>query len=91
MASPWLPRAGVAGGTLGVLTFCVTVSILAALPIRQTGWGGWPALNGVGSFLIKDVALLGISLVVLGESAGRLRRMPTVATASDYPPNWETT
>jgi uncharacterized membrane protein YkgB len=74
MASPWMPRTGVVGGALGALTFCVTVSILAALPIWDAGWGGWPALNGVGSFLIKDVALLGISLVVLGESAGRLRR-----------------
>jgi uncharacterized membrane protein YkgB len=27
----------------------------------------------VGQFLIKDIALLGISLVVLGESAGRLQ------------------
>lgn len=73
MASPWTARAGVVGGALGALTFCVTVSILAALPIWEAGWGGWPALNGVGSFLIKDVALLGISLVVLGESAGCLR------------------
>jgi uncharacterized membrane protein YkgB len=73
LASPWIPRAGVAGGALAALTFCVTVSILAALPIWDTGWGGWPALNGVGQFLIKDIALLGISLVVLGESAGRLQ------------------
>jgi uncharacterized membrane protein YkgB len=27
----------------------------------------------VGGFLIKDIALLGISLVVLGESADRVR------------------
>lgn len=74
MASPWMPRAGVAGGALGTLTFCVTVSMLAALPIWETGWGGWRALNGLGSFLIKDVALLGIALVTLGESAGRVRR-----------------
>ena len=72
MASPWVPRAGAAGGALAALTFCVTVSILAALPIWDVGWGGWPALNGLGQFLIKDVALLGISLVILGESAGRL-------------------
>lgn len=73
MASPWVPRAGVAGGVLAALTFCVTASILAAPPIWDVGWGGWPALNGLGQFLIKDIALLGISLVVLGESAGRLR------------------
>ena len=47
MASPWMPRAGVVGGALGALTFCVTVSILADLPISDTGWGGLPALNGL--------------------------------------------
>lgn len=73
LASPWTARAGVVGGALGALTFCVTASILAALPIWDAGWGGLPALNGLGGFLIKDIALLGISLVVLGESADRMR------------------
>lgn len=73
LASHWMPRAGVAGGALGALTLCVTVSILVALPVWETGWGGWPALNGLGQFLIKDVALLGITLVVLGESTARVR------------------
>lgn len=81
LASPWMPRAGLLGGALGALTFCVTVSILAALPIWDTGWGGFPALNGLGSFLIKDVALLGISLVVFGECAGRLQE--SAANAAD--------
>jgi uncharacterized membrane protein YkgB len=81
MASPWMPRAGVVGGALGALTFCVTVSILAARPIWDAGWGGLPALNGPGSFLIKDVALLGISLVVFGECAGRLQE--TAANVAD--------
>jgi uncharacterized membrane protein YkgB len=55
------------------LTFCVTVSILAALPIWDVGWGGLPALNGLGSFLIKDIALLEISLILLGEPGSRVR------------------
>jgi uncharacterized membrane protein YkgB len=83
MASPWIPRAGVAGGALGALTFCVTVSILAALPIWETVWGGWPALNGLGQFLIKDIALLGIALVVLGESAARVGETRVNATARE--------
>jgi uncharacterized membrane protein YkgB len=76
MASPWMPRAGVAGGALGALIFCVTVSLLAAIPIWDTGWGGLPALNGLGSSLIKDVALFGISLVVLGDSSVVSGRRP---------------
>ena len=72
IASPWSPRAGVAGGALGTLTFFVTTTILFALPIWEAGSGGFPWLNEVGSFLIKDVALFGIALVVLGESLGRV-------------------
>jgi reactive chlorine resistance protein C len=67
VASPWSTRAAVAAGALGALTFAVTVSILFAMPIWEDSAGGFPFLNGNGQFLIKDVALLGISLVVLGE------------------------
>jgi uncharacterized membrane protein YkgB len=73
LASPWSPRAGVAAGALGAIIFALTTSILFAMPIWQTSAGGFPWLNGTGSFLIKDIALLGISLVVLAESLGRTR------------------
>jgi uncharacterized membrane protein YkgB len=72
IASPWSPRAGVVGGALGGLTFLVTVSLFLALPVWEPSLGGFPALGAGGQFLIKDVALLGISLVVLGESLARL-------------------
>lgn len=65
--SVWSPRAAIAAGALGALTFATTVSTLVALPIWEDASGGIPFLNFLGSFLIKDVALLGISLVVLGE------------------------
>ncbi len=63
----WSPRAAIAAGALGALTFATTVSTLLALPIWEDASGGFPFLNFLGSFLIKDVALLGISLVVLSE------------------------
>lgn len=65
--SPWSPRAAVAGGALGALTFFVTTTLLLALPVWETASGGFPWLNALGAFLIKDVALLGIALAVLGE------------------------
>jgi reactive chlorine resistance protein C len=71
IASPWSSRAGVVGGALGGLTFLVTSSLLFALPVWEESLGGFPALSGAGQFLIKDVALLGISLVVMGESLAR--------------------
>lgn len=73
VTSPWSARSGAVAGALGSLTFAVTCSTMLALPIWEGPSGGFPWLNVVGSFLIKDVALLGISLVVLGESVSRLR------------------
>jgi uncharacterized membrane protein YkgB len=71
VAAPWSARAGVAAGALASLTFLTTCSIMLALPIWDPALG-FPALGPLGSFLIKDVALLGIAVVVLGESLGRL-------------------
>jgi uncharacterized membrane protein YkgB len=71
VASPWSARAGVAAGALGSLAFAATSSTLLAFPIWEPSAGGFPFLNFVGTFLIKDIALLGVSLVVLGEGLAR--------------------
>ena len=73
LASPWSARAGVAGGALGTLTFALSSSVIFALPVWEASVGGFPFINGTGSFLIKDVALLGISIALLGDSLARLR------------------
>ena len=73
VASSRFPRAGVLGGALAVLIFLVTTSLLFAVPVWEPAAGGFPALSGAGQFLLKDVALLGISLVVMGESMARSR------------------
>ena len=72
IASPWSARAGVVGGALAALIFLATSSMLLALPVWEASLGGFPALNGGGQFLIKDIALTGIALVVLGESLARM-------------------
>jgi uncharacterized membrane protein YkgB len=71
LASPWSARAAMAAGVLGALTFTATTSTLLAFAIWEPSLGGFPYLNFIGTFLIKDVALLGISLVVLGEGLAR--------------------
>jgi uncharacterized membrane protein YkgB len=73
LASPWSPRAALAGGALAALTFLVTSSLIAVMPVWEAKAGGFPALNLAGQFLIKDVALLGIALVVMGEGLARRR------------------
>lgn len=74
VASQWSARAGVVAGALGALTFATTTSTMLALPIWHDPIGGFPWLNDLGSFLVKDIALLGISLLMLGESLGRATR-----------------
>ena len=71
--SPWSAQAGILGGAIAVFIFLVTCSIMFALPIWEPTLG-FPALGPLGQFLIKDIALLGISLVVLGEGLGRRNR-----------------
>lgn len=71
IASPWSPRAGVAAGVLCSLIFAATTSIMLAFPIWESSLDGFPYLNFVGTFLLKDVALLGISLTIMGKSLGR--------------------
>jgi uncharacterized membrane protein YkgB len=71
--SPWSARAGIVGGAVASLTFFVTTTILFAAPIWEPASGGFPWINELGQFLIKDVALLGVALMIFGESLARRR------------------
>ena len=71
LTRPWSAIAGVIGGALASLTLLVTSSIMLAFPIWEPTLG-FPALGPAGQFLIKDIALLGVSLAVLGDSLGRI-------------------
>jgi reactive chlorine resistance protein C len=74
LLSQWSPRAGVFGGALAALTFLVTSSLLLVLPVWEANAGGFPALNILGQFVLKDIALLSIALVIFGESLARARQ-----------------
>ena len=69
-ARPLSPRACALGSALAVGMFLTTLSFLATTPgVWEPSAGGFPALSGKpGQFLLKDVALLGISLWSFGES-----------------------
>lgn len=71
--------AGLIGGALGSITFALTSSTMFALPIWETGSGGFPFLSGLGAFLIKDVALLGVSLIIFG---GGLKQLVVTSLSS---------
>ncbi|MGA0532799.1 DUF417 family protein [Hansschlegelia sp. KR7-227] len=72
IASLWSARAGAIGAAIATLIFATTVSIMLAVPIWEDSIGGFPWINTVGQFLLKDIALLGISLAVFAQSLTRL-------------------
>lgn len=87
IASLRVPRAAIAGGALAAVIFGVTTSLLFVLPIWDERSGGFPALNGLGSFLIKDIALFGISVAVLGDGLARSRGLqPSMGRGEDAMP-----
>ena len=69
-ARPFSPRASALGSALAVGMFLTTLSFLVTTPgVWEPSAGGFPALSALpGQFLIKDLALLGISLWTLGEA-----------------------
>jgi uncharacterized membrane protein YkgB len=69
-ARPLSPRACAIGSALATLMFLTTLSFLATTPgVWEPSLGGFPALSGhPGQFLLKDLALLGISVWSLGEA-----------------------
>ena len=77
-ARPFLPRACVVGSALAVGMFLTTLSFLISTPgVWETSLGGFPALSALpGQFLIKDLALLGISLWALGDAWKASARKP---------------
>jgi reactive chlorine resistance protein C len=77
-ARPFSPRASALGSALAVGMFLTTLSFLVTTPgVWAADAGGFPALSGFpGQFLIKDLALLGISLWSLGEAWHASERAP---------------
>ena len=69
-ARPFSLQAAALGSALAVGMFLTTLSFLVTTPgVWEPSLGGFPALSGKpGQFLIKDLALLGISLWSLGEA-----------------------
>ena len=69
-ARPFSPRASALGSALAVGMFLTTLSFLVTTPgAWEPSLGGFPALSALpGQFLIKDLALLGISLWSFGEA-----------------------
>jgi len=66
---PWWPRWSLVGSVMAIGLFVATISFLFTTPgIGEEAAGGFPLLSMTGQFLIKDVALLGISVWTLADA-----------------------
>jgi uncharacterized membrane protein YkgB len=70
----WNRKIGILGAAGSTATFIATVTII---PFMPNGWaesaGGFPAMAGNVPFLMKDVALLAVSLYLLKQDVLRAR------------------
>jgi uncharacterized membrane protein YkgB len=72
---PWSPKLSVLGGALAVLFFLGTLSFMLTTPgIGEASAGGFPVLSATGEFLMKDIALLGLSIWALTDSLDTVAR-----------------
>ena len=59
---PWWPKVSLLGSALAIVLFAATISFLFTTPgVFEESVGGFPLLSLTGGFLIKDIALLGLS------------------------------
>jgi reactive chlorine resistance protein C len=66
---PWWPRLSAAGSVMAIGLFIATFTFLFSTPgVFEASEGGFPMLSSTGQFLIKDVALLGISVWTLTDA-----------------------
>ena len=66
---PWWPRVSVFGSLLAIALFLATISFMFTTPgVYEASQGGFPALSLEGGFLMKDIALLGISVWTLTDA-----------------------
>lgn len=72
---PLAPKISIAGSIGAIGLFLGTISFLFTTPgIGEASAGGFPVLSSTGQFLIKDVALMGISAWTLADSVRAVRR-----------------
>ncbi|BBX66831.1 YkgB family protein [Mycolicibacterium psychrotolerans] len=65
---PWWPRLSAVGSLIAVGLFIATLSFLFTTPGVLEASAGFAVLSSTGQFLIKDVALLGISVWTLADA-----------------------
>jgi uncharacterized membrane protein YkgB len=80
---PWFPKASVLGGLMACGFFVTTLSTMFTTPdVAEASAGGFPVLSANGQFLMKDIALLGLSLFLLADAIDAVRNQATTTAKS---------
>ncbi len=81
---PAWPLGSAIGSGLAAGMFLTTLSFLITTPGWESSLGGFPALSAMpGQFLLKDVVLLGVSLLTAGEALAAARPPHDAVTAGN--------
>jgi uncharacterized membrane protein YkgB len=69
VVKPWYPRISLIGSVLAIVLFVSTLSFVITTPgVAEASAGGFPLLSMTGQFLIKDMVLLAVSILTLGDT-----------------------
>jgi reactive chlorine resistance protein C len=80
---PWAPRLSTVGSVIAIGLFVATITFLFTTPgVFEASQGGFPMLSTSGQFLIKDVALLGLSIWTLTDALRAARLTAGMVTLS---------
>ncbi|MGY4646313.1 YkgB family protein [Mycobacterium sp. URHB0021] len=66
---PWYPAVSLLGSVMAILVFVCTLTFVITTPgVGEASAGGFPLLSMTGQFLIKDIVLLGVSILTLADA-----------------------
>jgi uncharacterized membrane protein YkgB len=82
IVKPWYPAVSLLGSAIAIVLFVCTLTFTITTPgVVEASAGGFPLLSMTGQFLIKDIVLLGVSILTLADAMRAIscRAMPTNA------------
>jgi uncharacterized membrane protein YkgB len=80
LVKPWYPAISMLGSALAIVLFACTLTFAITTPgVGEGSAGGFPLLSMTGQFLIKDIVLVGVSILTLADAMRAItgRAMPT--------------
>jgi len=82
IVKPWYPTVSLLGSALAIALFVSTLTFVITTPgVGEASAGGFPLLSMTGQFLIKDIVLVGVSILTLADAMRAIacRAVPTKA------------